>query len=267
MKCNFHTHTSYCDGKDTPEEIVIEAIKRGFTDIGFSGHSYNEPDKDFAMTAEDAAAYRKDVRAVAEKYKGKIRILCGIEQDYFSSEPTDDYDYIIGSVHCIQINGKLFSVDESAENFKSTLDTYYDGDYEAMCADYFALEEDVLNKTRADIIGHLDLITKFNEILKIKETPEYFSLAKKAVDALVPYGNPFEINSGAIARGYRTAPYPSLQILKMIYEKGGDIMITSDCHDKNFLDCAFDKSAALAREAGFERQVVLTQSGFDYIKI
>ena len=28
-KQNLHIHTSYADGKDTPEEIIAEAIKKG----------------------------------------------------------------------------------------------------------------------------------------------------------------------------------------------------------------------------------------------
>ena len=267
MKCNFHTHTSYCDGKDTPEELACEAVEKGFTDLGFSGHGYNWPDRDFAMSAETAAVYRKDVRAVAEKYKGKLRILCGIEQDYFSDEPTDGYDFVIGSVHWVFKDGVYISVDESADSFKRSVDDFYGGNYEAIAADYFALEADVLNKTKADIIGHFDLITKFNEILGYKETTKFLEDAEKAVDALIPFGKPFEINTGAIARGYRTTPYPSFEILKIIFEKGGDIMITSDCHDKTKLDCAFSEAASLARKAGFSRQAVLTGKGFDYIDL
>ena len=37
-KQNLHTHSSYCDGKDTPEELVLYAINSGFSSIGFSGH-------------------------------------------------------------------------------------------------------------------------------------------------------------------------------------------------------------------------------------
>ncbi|MBO5357854.1 MAG: hypothetical protein J6A78_00855 [Clostridia bacterium] len=38
-KQNLHTHTTYADGKDTPEELVLEAITRGFSSIRFSEHS------------------------------------------------------------------------------------------------------------------------------------------------------------------------------------------------------------------------------------
>ena len=37
---NLHTHTTYCDGRDTPVEMIESAIAQGFDSIGFSGHSY-----------------------------------------------------------------------------------------------------------------------------------------------------------------------------------------------------------------------------------
>ena len=40
-KQNLHTHTTYCDGKDTPEQVVLKAIEKGFNSIGFSGHAPN----------------------------------------------------------------------------------------------------------------------------------------------------------------------------------------------------------------------------------
>ncbi len=30
---NLHTHTCFCDGKDTPEEIVLTAIETGFLPV------------------------------------------------------------------------------------------------------------------------------------------------------------------------------------------------------------------------------------------
>ena len=28
MKTNYHTHTTWCDGKDTPEAVVVAAIEK-----------------------------------------------------------------------------------------------------------------------------------------------------------------------------------------------------------------------------------------------
>ena len=35
MKQNLHTHSIFCDGKDTIEEMTLEAISKGFDILGF----------------------------------------------------------------------------------------------------------------------------------------------------------------------------------------------------------------------------------------
>lgn len=72
-------------------------------------------------------------------------------------------DYVIGSVHYIKIGGEYFSVDESAEKFKALAENQFGGDYYALAEEYFRLVSDVVDKTKATIIGHFDLVSKFNE--------------------------------------------------------------------------------------------------------
>ena len=43
-KRNYHTHTDFCDGQNTPEEMAEAAAKKGFPALGFSGHSYTDFD-------------------------------------------------------------------------------------------------------------------------------------------------------------------------------------------------------------------------------
>ena len=75
---------------------------------------------------------------------------------------------------------------------------------------------------------------------------------QKAMDKLLPYNRPFEINTGAISRGYRTTPYPSKAQLEYIYKNGGKIILCSDAHNTDSLCCGYKEAAALAREVGFE---------------
>ena len=71
MKANFHTHTTFCDGRDTPEAMVRAALAKGFDALGFSSHS---------EMLRDPAAYVAEIRALAERYRGRIRILCGLAE-------------------------------------------------------------------------------------------------------------------------------------------------------------------------------------------
>lgn len=267
IKCNYHTHTNYCDGKDSPEELVKAALNKGFFALGFSSHSFTEMDKSFALSPENAEKYRAEIAALKEKYKGKIKLYCGIEQDYFSDEPTDAYDYVIGSVHYVLKNGEYVCVDNTAEIVKNAVNRLYGGDFDALAEDYFALVANIAEKTNADIIGHFDLVSKFSEKNGYGESPRFLAAAEKAVKSLIPYGLPFEINTGAMARGIRSVPYPSPEILKIIRKHGGEIMLSSDCHDKNYLDFAFLEAADLARKTGFTRAAVIKNGNIEYMKL
>ena len=52
---NFHTHSTWCDGKDTPEAMIEAAIAKGFSVLGFSSHAMlPEDDTDWVLTPAKA---------------------------------------------------------------------------------------------------------------------------------------------------------------------------------------------------------------------
>ncbi|MGM9551863.1 MAG: histidinol-phosphatase [Clostridia bacterium] len=229
---DLHVHTTFCDGKNTPEEMVIQAIEKGIETIGFSAHSYTFFDESYCMKKERYKEYKAEIKRLQEKYRGKIEILLGIEQDFYSDASTEGFDYVIGSVHYLKKNGKYLPIDESEEIFIDIVKNYYNNDFYLLAEDYFDTVSSVVEKTGADIIGHFDLITKFNEKNRLFDEGDerYVKAYKKAVDKLIETGKVFEINTGAISRGYRTTPYPSEDILKYILQKGGRTMVNSDSH-------------------------------------
>lgn len=240
---DYHIHTNFCDGKNTPEEVVLSAIKMGLTEIGFSGHSYVEFDTDFCISKEKIPEYIAEIERLKVKYSGKISILCGIEQDYYSDEPTDCFDFVIGSVHYIKSDDTYIPVDLSPEILKEAIKIHFNNNNLLFVKAYFDMVSDVVNKTNADVIGHFDLLTKFNEIEPIFDTSDerYVNLWKNAVDKLLAYNKPFEINTGAISRGYKTFPYPSDDIIAYIKQKGGKFILTSDSHSADTLCYKFEE--------------------------
>ena len=251
---DFHVHTTYCDGKNSPEEMVRAAIDLKMTRLGFSVHSYTDFDESFCIKKDKIADYKAEIRGFAKKYKDKIQILCGVEQEYFSEEPTDGFDYVIGSVHYVKKAGEFFDVDNTPEIFVNGVNKHYNGDFSACAEDYFACVGDVVRKTGADIIGHFDLITKFNQdnCLFDTENPRYMAAAKKAVDSLLSCGKPFEVNTGAISRGWRKEAYPEAWILKYIAQMGGRIVLSSDSHSAQTLCYRFEEYQQLVKELGFD---------------
>lgn len=236
---NYHTHTLFCDGKNTPEEIVNRAISLGMDEIGFSAHSDLCPDID---------SYRRAVSELKEKYRGRISVKLGIEYDYFSEVDISEYDYVIGGVHYLELQGKRFSLDHTKELFLPLADKYYGGDIYSLCEHYYETVAKVYDKTGCDIVAHFDLVTKYNEGDKLFDTthPRYIKAATAALEMLVKKPVIFEINTGAIARGHRTSAYPSKNLLDIILKNGRDTILSSDCHDMDNLTESFDKYRHLA---------------------
>lgn len=237
---DLHVHTTYCDGKNKPEELVLEAIRKNMVKIGFSVHSYTYFDESYCIKKEKIQAYKDEISYLKEKYKGKIEVLCGIEQDFYSNEPTDGYDYVIGSVHYLKIGNEFIPIDESADALADAVKRYYNGDFYSIAEDYFCTARKIEN---AQIIGHFDLITKFNEgfCLFDERNKRYEEAYRQAIDTLIKQDVFFEINTGAISRGYKSVPYPSKDILDYIRKNGGRTILSSDCHEKSTLMFDFDK--------------------------
>ncbi len=266
---NLHTHTVFCDGKDTPEEMVKAAIEKGFSSLGFSSHSYMEWCPEFSLMPEDTQKYKDEIRRLKQAYKGIIDIFCGIEYEKYSTISTDGYDYVIGSVHYLCIDGKEIAFDRGLEHVQGVIDTYYGGDAMKFAKAYYTELATLTDKVKCDILGHFDLLTKNNEKAGWfdTESPEYLKYAFEAMDALkgkIPF---FEINTGAISRGYRTAPYPTMTLLKRLLECGYLPMISSDCHNKDYLDCFFPEAIDMLEACGAKERYILTNDGYKAVAL
>lgn len=265
---NLHTHTNFCDGADSPEEMVLRAIELGFDSLGFSGHCWMPYSPGTYMYPEKAAAYRAEVARLKEKYADQLKIFCGIEFDLFSpSDELDLYDYVIGSVHYFRFRAidKMVGFDRNPAAVQGVIDEYFGGDGLSFAEAYYADCAKLPDFGRCDIVGHFDLITKNLETIPYFDTehPRYRKAALEALEILAKRVGVFELNTGAIARGYRSIPYPEPFLLKAMHDLGAKMVISSDCHDRNFLNCHFAESLDLLRDCGFREVYTFNGAGFD----
>ena len=128
IRSTFHNHTTFCDGKSSAEEMVQAALAAGCPSLGFSGHSYTWFDESYCMSKAGTDAYRAETARLKAAYAERIRILCGVEQDYWSDAPTDGYDFVIGSVHYVRKNGHYLPVDSSKDTLLQGVNAQYVGD-------------------------------------------------------------------------------------------------------------------------------------------
>ena len=248
---DLHMHSAYSDGQNTPEEMIRAAMDRGLDCVGISDHSHT-PGDDCGMTLEGTAAYRAEMAELKQKYAGKIRVLCGLERDYYSDDDLP-YDYVIGSVHFVRFpDGKQVVVDWTADIQRQGVETVMGGDWYDFAEAYYELVGRVVEQTGCDIIGHFDLLSKFVEQAPLFDPahPRYVRAWRKAADRLLKTGKPFEVNTGAMSRGYRTSPYPSEEIRNYILSKGGRLILSSDAHRKEHVGYALEKVAGEVPRAG-----------------
>lgn len=267
MLSNFHTHTVFCDGKNTPEEMVRSAIEKGFSAIGFSGHAYTDFDDRYCM--QDTAGYIREVRAAQEKYKDKIQVYLGTEEDVFGEIDRSQYDYIIGSSHYVKKDGKYYDVDGDYETLKACINAF-DGDNIAYAEAYFSTFCEYILRRKPDIVGHFDLLTKFDEKYEplFLGDKKYEQVAEKYLKKALESDCIFELNSGAISRGHRRTPYPAENLLYVIKKEDGKVMINSDSHEKDALDCHFAEMKKLLLDVGFEYAYTINNGKFEkyYLK-
>lgn len=325
---DLHMHTTYCDGQDTAEAMVLSAIENGLTTAGISGHSFTPHDKTYCMSRAGMQQYIAEINGLKEKYAGSIDLLLGIEMDLWSDIDTDPFDYCIGSVHYIfsedgrSKHGEILARYEG-EADRSALDAEMETlvKYEDWCdvddrpddlcrfalrgcgsisseerrermldvAElYFDTVGGIVEATDCDVIGHFDLLTKFIEgwgfdpngaVVKRNaygstedlpapffdtESERYIEAWKRAIDRIFDdcaeryksgYRNRletlgvleagdkpvFEINTGAITRGYRTTPYPSADQIDYIKSKGGVLILSSDSHAAGTICYGFEE--------------------------
>lgn len=262
---NLHTHTTYCDGKNTAEELIRRAIELGWESIGFSGHAYTRCDTAYCMSREGTASYQKEILTLREQYRGTIQVYLGIEQDLFSDVPEFPYDYIIGSTHYLHCNDDVYAaVDDSPAVTAAAVDRYFGGDYYQYAQAYYRQIADVATVTGCNIVGHFDLITKFNEGGRFFDESDsrYRTAALGAMEQVVKTCPLFEINTGAMLRAGRSVPYPAAFLLQHLHFLGGEVILTSDCHRIEGLDWAFDQAAELAKSCGFRYGKLLRDGVF-----
>ncbi len=100
----FHVHTTWSDGKEGLEEMVLEAKDLGYEYIGISDHSESAQYAG-GLTAEEVEEQWEEIEQVREKVSG-IRIFRGIESDIrtdgsldYSDELLSGFDFVVSSIH------------------------------------------------------------------------------------------------------------------------------------------------------------------------
>lgn len=263
---NYHMHTTFCDGKNTAEEMVLSAIEKEMVSIGFSGHGYTEFDQTYCM--KDMIGYMEEVWRLQKKYKNQIQIYLGVEEDAFAPVNRKGFDYVIGSSHYFDKEGRYLPIDLSNECFKECF-AQFQYDVVSLAENYYTSFCKYIANYKPHIIGHFDLITKFDEVgtSLFLQNPKYNEVAEKYVNIATESNCIFEVNTGAMARGLRTTPYPSENLLHILKKNGAKITISSDSHSQETLNFGFEDMRQYLYDIGFRHTYIINQGKFEKISL
>lgn len=263
---SLHVHSLYSDGKNPMEDYIQSAIAKGFLSIGFSDHVYTAFDTYYCMKQDDFERYIAELAVLKEKYRGRIEVLAGIENDYLASIADDRLDYTIGSVHyLVGDDGTPQAVDENPELYAAAYASAGAGDPRIFCARYYALIAQTAREMKPNIIGHLDIIEKFNADGKFFDNSAgwYLDIAESAIREIKKSGCVVEINTAGFLQRDGDEAYPCRGLITLLHDCDVPVTISADAHRVERLDDGFDRAATYLRAAGYHAVMLRRASGFE----
>ena len=266
IRQNLHTHSTFSDGENTCEEIVLAAIRKGFASVGFSEHAYTPYDSACCIKKDDIPRYFAEVDRLREKFAGQIEIFLGFECDYYYNTEKTGLDFTIGSVHYIfdEGRGEYGTIDHTPGRFEQVLNRVAGGDIEELVRIYYRNVVKMAREYKPDIIGHFDLITKLNRDNRYFDAKSlwYRRVTRETAGEIAETGCIVEVNTGGICRGATDMPYPSPEILSELFDLNVPVTVSSDAHSADSLDFWFSEAGKLLKKTGWRSIKQLTADGF-----
>lgn len=252
MKRNLHSHTQFCDGRCSMEEILESAKNAGFTTWGFTPHAPICLESPCNMKAEDVENYLKEIQRLRKIFPD-MKILAGMEVDFIdenngpASPQVREYglDYVIGSVHFIpNQKGEFFDIDGSPERFQKVLKEHFEGDLKYVVWTFWQQTQKMLKAGGFDIIGHIDKIALNASSVDphIEEDPEYVRLSNETINLAIKKGVAIEINTKHYKKYGRFFPHP--RFWKHIIHSGTEMPVNSDTHYAELVEDGMDAAFA-----------------------
>ena len=263
---NYHSHSTYCDGRASLREFVEAAVSSGFTSYGFSSHAPLPFQTAWNMNPDKLNDYLAECSALVEEYKDKIDLYIGLEIDYLndSYNPSIAYfqdlplDYRIGSVHFVELdNGEYVDLDGGEEMFRENIQKYFNNDYEEAIIRYFDANRKMINLGGFDILGHCDKVSK-NASLNAKgicQSSFYLDLVREYLELIAEKGYLLEINT----KGYDNFGmfFPNKEHFSRIRELEIPVLVNSDCHRPELVNSGRVEALKALASARFDSVIEL----------
>lgn len=262
---NFHSHSTFCDGRSHPEDYIRFALSNGFRAFGFSSHAPLPFRTSWNMHQENMSEYLSEIDRLKEKYAGRIEIYTGLEIDYldesfhagipyFQQLPLD---YRISSIHYIPqsdrlVENEMVCIDGSFNKLEESIEINYQNNIRKFVKDFFKASMKMLDIGGFDIVGHADKVymnTQRYESFSVS-APWYLDLVKDYFYQIADKGYIIEINTKNFDRKQQT--FPHIQLFPLLKDFNIPIQVNSDCHFPHLVNSGRNEVIKLLKEAGFK---------------
>lgn len=250
-----HAHCEFCDGRSSAEEMVLSAISQGFVSLGISSH-FDFPD---SVSPNREQQYIDHIRTLSARYRDQIRLWLGAERDYFSDADPKKFDYTLGSVHYFILEEGHVSVDGNLQALRQFIDSHFNGSGASMAIAYYRMLGQYIESFKPDIIGHFDLVMRHNRHHELFDPndPNIMKAAREAMEQAIQGCRLLEVNTGAIPRFGASSPYPELPLLIYWRKLGGEVILSSDCHDATQISGGYTAGLQRIQDAGYRHMYFL----------
>jgi histidinol-phosphatase (PHP family) len=265
MWLNFHTHSNFCDGKSTIEEIVEKAKSLKMKWLGFSSHAPLPFDCPWSMKAENLNDYLNKILTLKNS-QTDFEIYSGLEVDYIPNVTgpekfSNELDYTIGSIHFVESfnDGRRWEIDGPHSFFLEGLEKIFSNNIKNVIARYFELTREMVEQSTPTIVGHLDKIKiqNINNKFFFENDAWYQLEIEQTLDCIQKYGSVIEVNTRGIYQNKTSTTYPSPWILERIHKKKIPITLSSDAHHCNDLINHFQDTSMQLKQIGFRKIHIL----------
>ncbi len=273
---NYHSHTSFCDGRAPMKDFIVEAIKQGFTSYGISSHAPLPFPTRWTMEKEDIIPYLEEFKSLKEVYKNEIDLYIGLEIDYLDekSNPSIEYfqnlplDYRIGSVHLLSDDaGEIVDIDCSKENFKEKLETHFHNNLKSTVLAYFSKLMSMIELGGFDVVGHADKIAYNASFCKPDVTQElwYQGALKDLFVFIFEKGYIMEINTKAYHK--LGVFYPDKNSFALIKQLQIPVVVNSDSHYPELVNAGRKEALQELKASGIKTVMELVAGKWQEVPI
>ncbi len=268
---NYHSHCCYCDGKESPEAYVEEAIRQHMPAYGFSSHAPLPYTLPWPMQQEKLQDYAWEIAQLKHKYAGQIALYSGLEVDYIPGIARPNHerlkdiqlDYTVGSVHFVDTfaDGTPWEIDGSHQVFLKGLQEIFSNDIQLAITRYYALIRQMIAEDCPDIVGHLDKIKIQSEESQLFDEQEewYKAEIERTLYAIAQSPAVVEVNTRGMYKKLTTEPYPSYWILERMHDLDIPVMINADAHHPREITACFEEVAERLQMIGYKSVRILWQ--------